>query len=69
MFPESLGGGRLRLVFPGISLFQNVGRGWEERPEAVLPNGRQVSICKGTFPEASLLDTLLEGTLKPSLAK
>lgn len=64
-FPESLGGGRLRLVFPGISLFQNVGKGWEERPEAVLPNGRQVSICKGTLLGASLQDTLLEGTLKP----
>lgn len=57
------------MVFPGISLFQNVGKGWEERPEAVLPNGRQVSICKGTLAEASLQDTLLEGTLKPSLAK
>lgn len=53
------------MVFPGISLFQNVGKGWEERPEAVLPNGRQVSICKGTLPGASLQDTLLEGTLKP----
>lgn len=69
MFPESLGGGSLSLVFPGISLFQNVGRGWEDRPETVLPSGIQVSTCKGTLPWASLPDTLLEGTLKASLAK
>lgn len=37
--------------------------------EVVLPNGIQVSTCKGVLPGTSLQDTPLEGTLKPSVAK